>query len=180
MITNFMSSKQIRQRSLKKIHSRASSNVRRTASSRRGRRSVRSGYAFAHQVIIAFLFSYRAHSNHAFSLIFQEGFGRLITSGKIMHKLPQDFAFPLGLGTKKTQVLHNNLNSADGASKTNNVSGQHMVNNNTNLRQNQNHSSMADITADGRGTGGEDGRGSVSTDDMSPRAPCQDLDTINL
>ncbi|XP_070853144.1 phospholipid-transporting ATPase ID isoform X10 [Drosophila suzukii] len=151
-------SDKIRQRSLKKIHSRASSNVRRTASSRRGRRSVRSGYAFAHQ----------------------EGFGRLITSGKIMHKLPQDFAFPLGLGTKKTQVLHNNLNSADGASKTNNVSGQHMVNNNTNLRQNQNHSSMADITADGRGTGGEDGRGSVSTDDMSPRAPCQDLDTINL
>ncbi|XP_037711474.1 phospholipid-transporting ATPase ID isoform X10 [Drosophila subpulchrella] len=153
-------SDKIRQRSLKKIHSRASSNVRRTASSRRGRRSVRSGYAFAHQ----------------------EGFGRLITSGKIMHKLPQDFAFPLGLGTKKTQALHNNLNSADGSSKSNNASGQHMVNNNTNLRQNQNqnHSSMADITADGRGTGGEDGRGSVSTDDMSPRAPCQDLDTINL
>ncbi|XP_043949230.1 phospholipid-transporting ATPase ID isoform X9 [Drosophila biarmipes] len=152
-------SDKIRQRSLKKIHSRASSNVRRTASSRRGRRSVRSGYAFAHQ----------------------EGFGRLITSGKIMHKLPQDFAFPLGLGTKKTQVLHNNLNSADG-SKTNNISGHNMVNNNTNLRQNQNqnHSSMADIRADGRGTGGDDGRGSVGTDDMSPRAPCQDLDTINL
>ncbi|XP_044249965.1 phospholipid-transporting ATPase ID isoform X7 [Drosophila takahashii] len=155
-------SDKIRQRSLKKIHSRASSDVRRTASSRRGRRSVRSGYAFAHQ----------------------EGFGRLITSGKIMHKLPQDFAFPLGLGTKKTQVLHNNLNSADGpvSKTTNNVSGQHMVNNNTNLRQNQNqnHSSMADITADGRGTGGQDGRGSGGTDDMSPRAPCQDLDTINL
>ncbi|XP_017111184.1 phospholipid-transporting ATPase ID isoform X10 [Drosophila elegans] len=156
-------SDKIRQKSLKKFHSRASSDVRRTASSRRGRRSVRSGYAFAHQ----------------------EGFGRLITSGKIMHKLPQDFAFPLGLGTKKTQTLHNNLNSADGqAAKTNNVSGQHMVNNNTNLRrnQNQNHSSMADITADGRGTGGEGGRGSGSggTDDMSPRAPCQDLDTINL
>ncbi|XP_017041131.1 phospholipid-transporting ATPase ID isoform X7 [Drosophila ficusphila] len=154
-------SDKIRQKSLKKIHSRASSDVRRTASSRRGRRSVRSGYAFAHQ----------------------EGFGRLITSGKIMHKLPQDFAFPLGLGTKKTQALHNNLNSADGpASKTNNVSGQHMANNNTNLRQNQNqnHSSMADITADGRMMGGENGRGSGGTDDMSPRAPCQDLDTINL
>ncbi|XP_017076835.2 LOW QUALITY PROTEIN: phospholipid-transporting ATPase ID [Drosophila eugracilis] len=152
-------SDKIRQKSLNKIHSRASSDVRRTASSRRGRRSVRSGYAFAHQ----------------------EGFGRLITSGKIMHKLPQDFAFPLGLGTKKAQVLHNNLNSADGpASKTNNVSGQHMVNNNTNLRQNQNHSSMADITADGRGNGAGDGRGSGGTDDMSPRAPCQDLDTINL
>ncbi|XP_043653685.1 phospholipid-transporting ATPase ID isoform X3 [Drosophila teissieri] len=154
-------SDKIRQKSLKKIHSRASSDVRRTASSRRGRRSVRSGYAFAHQ----------------------EGFGRLITSGKIMHKLPQDFAFPLGLGTKKTQVLHNNLNSADGPnSKTNNVTGQHMVNNNTNMRQNQNqnHSSMADITADGRGHGGDDGRGSGGSDDMSPRAPCQDLDTINL
>lgn len=114
---------------------------------------------------------------------FQEGFGRLITSGKIMHKLPQDFAFPLGLGTKKTQVLHNNLNSADGPnSKGNNVTGHHMVNNNTNMRhnQNQNHSSMADITADGRGNGGDDGRGSGGSDDMSPRAPCQDLDTINL
>ncbi|KAH8288513.1 hypothetical protein KR054_004161 [Drosophila jambulina] len=155
-------SDKIRQKSLKKIHSRASSSVRRTASSRRGRRSVRSGYAFAHQ----------------------EGFGRLITSGKIMHKLPQDFAFPLGLGTKKTQALHNNLNSADGlASKTNNVSGHHMANNNnTNLRhnQNQNHSSMADITGDGRGSTGDGGRGSVGTDDLSPRAPCQDLDTINL
>lgn len=31
---------------------------------------------------------------------FQEGFGRLITSGKIMRKLPQDLAFPLGLGSK--------------------------------------------------------------------------------
>jgi hypothetical protein len=33
----------------------------------------------------------------------QEGFGRLITSGKIMRKLPQDFAFPLGLGSNKKQ-----------------------------------------------------------------------------
>lgn len=41
---------QIRQKSLKKLHSRVSSDVRRTPSSRRGRRSVRSGYAFAHQV----------------------------------------------------------------------------------------------------------------------------------
>ncbi|KAH8268546.1 hypothetical protein KR026_008519 [Drosophila bipectinata] len=157
-------SDKIRQKSLKKIHSRASSNVRRTASSRRGRRSVRSGYAFAHQ----------------------EGFGRLITSGKIMHKLPQDFAFPLGLGTKKTQALHNNLSSADGTTvKTNHHSGQHMANNNnTNLRhnqnQNQNHSSMADITGDGRSSGVEGGRGSGGSEDMSPRAPCQDLDTINL
>ncbi|XP_034660765.1 probable phospholipid-transporting ATPase IM isoform X8 [Drosophila subobscura] len=151
-------SDKIRQKSLKKFHSRASSDVRRTPSSRRGRRSVRSGYAFAHQ----------------------EGFGRLITSGKIMHKKPQDFAFPLGLGTKKTQALHNNLASAD-QTKTNS-SGNHMGNNNnTNQRhnQNQNHSSMADISVEGR-VHGADAGGSGGTEDMSPRAPCQDLDTINL
>ncbi|XP_034131765.1 phospholipid-transporting ATPase FetA isoform X8 [Drosophila guanche] len=151
-------SDKIRQKSLKKIHSRASSDVRRTPSSRRGRRSVRSGYAFAHQ----------------------EGFGRLITSGKIMHKKPQDFAFPLGLGTKKTQALHNNLASAD-QTKTNS-SGHHMGNNNnTNQRHNhnQNHSSMADISVEGR-VNGADAGGSGGTEDMSPRAPCQDLDTINL
>ncbi|XP_017142791.1 phospholipid-transporting ATPase ID isoform X9 [Drosophila miranda] len=150
-------SDKIRQKSLKKIHSRASSDVRRTASSRRGRRSVRSGYAFAHQ----------------------EGFGRLITSGKIMHKMPQDFAFPLGLGTKKTQALHNNLASAD-HTKASNSSGHHMGNNNnTNQRhnQNQNHSSMADISAEGRAA---DAGGSGASEDISPRAPCQDLDTINL
>lgn len=45
---------QIRQKSLKKLHSRVSSDVRRTPSSRRGRRSVRSGYAFAHQVSLIF------------------------------------------------------------------------------------------------------------------------------
>ncbi|XP_022213431.1 probable phospholipid-transporting ATPase IM isoform X10 [Drosophila obscura] len=152
-------SDKIRQKSLKKIHSRASSDVRRTPSSRRGRRSVRSGYAFAHQ----------------------EGFGRLITSGKIMHKMPQDFAFPLGLGTKKTQALHNNLTSAD-QTKASNSSGHHMGNNNnTNQRhnQNQNHSSMADISAEGR-VNGADAGGSGGTEDLSPRAPCQDLDTINL
>ncbi|KAM8720515.1 hypothetical protein ACLKA7_006541 [Drosophila subpalustris] len=171
-------SDKIRQKSLKKMHSRISSDVRRTPSSRRGRRSVRSGYAFAHQ----------------------EGFGRLITSGKIMHKLPQDFAFPLGLGTKKTQALHNNVGSADAIvgkqPPTTTTIGQnhhhhHQHNNNsnnnnnniTNLRHNQNnqmHSSMADIRGDGRGSG-ETRRGSdTGTDDMSPRAPCQDLDTINL
>ncbi|KAH8399954.1 hypothetical protein KR215_004702 [Drosophila sulfurigaster] len=169
------------------MHSRVSSDVRRTPSSRRGRRSVRSGYAFAHQ----------------------EGFGRLITSGKIMHKLPQDFAFPLGLGTKKTQALHNNIGSADGKqappgggpnhhhhphphhhhnnshnhSQGNNINNNN--NNNTNLRHNQNnqqqiHSSMADIRGDGRGSGDTRRSSDAGTDDMSPRAPCQDLDTINL
>ncbi|XP_017777528.1 PREDICTED: probable phospholipid-transporting ATPase IM isoform X2 [Nicrophorus vespilloides] len=48
------------------MRSRQSQDVLRTPSARRARRSIRSGYAFAHQ----------------------EGFGRLITSGKIMKKLP--------------------------------------------------------------------------------------------
>ncbi|XP_030564807.1 phospholipid-transporting ATPase ID isoform X2 [Drosophila novamexicana] len=158
-------SDKIRQRSLKKVHSRVSSDVRRTPSSRRGRRSVRSGYAFAHQ----------------------EGFGRLITSGKIMHKMPQDFAFPLGLGTKKTQALHNNLGDGVTHKQTpstghnhNNISSKN--NNNTNLRHNHNnqiHSSMADIRRDGQSSS-DMNQGSASTDELSPRAPCQDLDTINL
>nr|CAD7397985.1 unnamed protein product [Timema cristinae] len=57
------------------LKSRQSQDVLRTPSARRTRRSIRSGYAFAHQ----------------------EGFGRLITSGKIMRKLPRpngDFFFP--------------------------------------------------------------------------------------
>lgn len=45
---------------------RAAAPAPRTPSARRARRSVRSGYAFAHQ----------------------EGFGRLITSGKIMRRIP--------------------------------------------------------------------------------------------
>ncbi|EAT43035.1 AAEL005495-PA, partial [Aedes aegypti] len=75
---------------LAQLRSRQSSDVLRTPSARRARRSLRSGYAFAHQ----------------------EGFGRLITSGKIMRKLPQDFAFPLGLGSKKQQQA--NMISSDG------------------------------------------------------------------
>jgi hypothetical protein len=52
------------------------------------------------------------------SLLLQEGFGRLITSGKIMRKLPQDFAFPLGLGTKKQHALEHP--TANGVLKANN------------------------------------------------------------
>ncbi|BES87630.1 E1-E2 ATPase [Nesidiocoris tenuis] len=48
------------------IRSRHSADMLRTPSARKARRSIRSGYAFSHQ----------------------EGFGRLITSGKIMRKLP--------------------------------------------------------------------------------------------
>lgn len=57
------------------MRSRQSQDVLRTPSARRARRSIRSGYAFAHQ----------------------EGFGRLITSGKIMRKLPNSDFIP-GLG----------------------------------------------------------------------------------
>lgn len=55
------------------VRSRHSQDELRTPSARRVRRSIRSGYAFAHQ----------------------EGFGRLITSGKIMRKLPNpEFNIP--------------------------------------------------------------------------------------
>lgn len=62
------------------LRSRQSQDVLRTPSARRTRRSIRSGYAFAHQ----------------------EGFGRLITSGKIMRKLPRpngDFLFPMAFAS---------------------------------------------------------------------------------
>ncbi|XP_046608666.1 probable phospholipid-transporting ATPase IM isoform X4 [Neodiprion virginianus] len=60
---------------LAQLRSRQSQDIMRTPSTRRTRRSLRSGYAFAHQ----------------------EGFGRLITSGKIMRKLPNssDFRFAM-------------------------------------------------------------------------------------
>lgn len=56
-----------------------------------------------------------------------------------MRKLPQDFAFPLGLGSKKNNSAHG---PGDGQIKA--------------------------------------AAGGSSTGDTSPRAPCQDLDTINL
>ncbi|KAL1117506.1 hypothetical protein AAG570_003825, partial [Ranatra chinensis] len=52
---------------LEALSCRQAAHVKRTASARTMRRSVRSGYAFAHQ----------------------EGFGRLITSGKLMRKIPR-------------------------------------------------------------------------------------------
>lgn len=115
--------------------------VVRTPSARRARRSLRSGYAFAHQVWFLFLIIAWSESNFFCKL--QEGFGRLITSGKLMRKLPQDFAFPLGLGSKKQQSLEieNNTTTANGKAKIN---------------------------------------PSSSNSDLSPRAPYQDLDTINL
>lgn len=107
---------------MSQLRSRQSTDVLRTPSARRARRSLRSGYAFAHQ----------------------EGFGRLITSGKIMQRLPQDFAFPLGLGSKKSHQHHHNSDSLNKSSQNSTLPG------------------------------------SSSNGDASPRAPCQDLDTINL
>ncbi|XP_014102371.2 phospholipid-transporting ATPase ID isoform X2 [Bactrocera oleae] len=103
--------------------SRQSNMVMRTPSARKARRSLRSGYAFAHQ----------------------EGFGRLITSGKIMRKLPQDFAFPLGLGSKKLQPQ-----TMDGTDGRNNQ------NNNNSTRSNKNSSTgyLNDTDAESAAGGG--------------------------
>lgn len=76
----------IRIKSRRKRKEQSKPVIARTASARKSRRSLRSSYAFAHE----------------------EGFGRLITSGKIMRKLPQDFAFPLGLGSNKKQNMLDN------------------------------------------------------------------------
>ncbi|XP_011498732.1 PREDICTED: phospholipid-transporting ATPase ID isoform X1 [Ceratosolen solmsi marchali] len=71
---------------LAQMRSRQSQDILRTPSTRRTRRSLRSGYAFAHQ----------------------EGFGRLITSGKIMRKLPNGsdfkFAMPFASNNVSRQV----------------------------------------------------------------------------
>lgn len=84
---------------MQQIRSRQSQDILRTPSTRRPRRSIRSGYAFAHQ----------------------EGFGRLITSGKIMRKLPNppEFSIQLpGLGK-----LH--LHSGGGGNSTSKQQQQH-------------------------------------------------------
>ncbi|KAG5672680.1 hypothetical protein PVAND_002791 [Polypedilum vanderplanki] len=75
----------LKQREMK--HVKPKPIVIRTASARRSRRSLRSSYAFAHE----------------------EGFGRLITSGKIMRRMPQghEAAYPLGLGSVKKQQHQN-------------------------------------------------------------------------
>jgi phospholipid-translocating ATPase len=93
--------------------SRTRPEILRTPSARRSRRSLRSSYAFAHEVSFDKLIYVFMFSQH----LLQEGFGRLITSGKIMRKLPQDFAFPLGIGTKKQQSLEHPTN---GVLKANN------------------------------------------------------------
>ncbi|XP_032687361.1 phospholipid-transporting ATPase ID isoform X5 [Odontomachus brunneus] len=71
---------------LAQLRSRQSQDILRTPSTRRTRRSLRSGYAFAHQ----------------------EGFGRLITSGKIMRKLPNgaDFKFAMPFANNVTKQVN--------------------------------------------------------------------------
>ena len=67
----------------------------RTPSARRSRRSLRSGYAFAHQ----------------------EGFGKLITSGKIMRKTGLNF------GTKAANISGSNNAANNNSGSSHNVSG---------------------------------------------------------
>lgn len=95
---------------MQQIRSRQSQDILRTPSTRRPRRSIRSGYAFAHQ----------------------EGFGRLITSGKIMRKLPNpDFSiqFPgigklhLHSGGSNSTNKHHNTTTAHPPSQESNSSG---------------------------------------------------------
>ncbi|XP_018405938.1 PREDICTED: phospholipid-transporting ATPase ID isoform X5 [Cyphomyrmex costatus] len=71
---------------LAQLRSRQSQDILRTPSTKRTRRSLRSGYAFAHQ----------------------EGFGRLITSGKIMRKLPNgaDFKFSMPFTNNVTKQVN--------------------------------------------------------------------------
>lgn len=105
-----------------RVRSRQSTDPLRAPSARRARRSLRSGYAFAHQ----------------------EGFGRLITSGKIMRRLPNaDFSFP-SLGGKFTSTAARE-------------------------RERDKEKTAESSTA-----------ASVAAPDPPLRAPCQDLDTINL
>lgn len=75
----------------------------------------------------------------------QEGFGRLITSGKIMRKLPQEFGFSLS-GKKQYSLDSEKYQGSNAARRPDSIS----------------------ILP------------GSSNSDSSPRAPCQDLDTINL
>lgn len=113
---------------LAQMRSRQSEDVLRTPSARRARRSIRSGYAFAHQ----------------------EGFGRLITSGKIIKK------------------LHQHNNSTNSSNKENN-------NQNTTVKG----SSVAPMKV-AQAIALAPTQLPLSADGSEPRAPIQDLDTINL
>uniref|UniRef100_A0A182M6L0 Phospholipid-transporting ATPase n=1 Tax=Anopheles culicifacies TaxID=139723 RepID=A0A182M6L0_9DIPT len=151
------------QQRLALLRSRQSSDVLRTPSARKARRSLRSGYAFAHQ----------------------EGFGRLITSGKIMRKLPQDFAFPLGLGSKKQQSTESskNNNNNNSSNNANNVTA--AANGAGSVTRTGTNTTATTLSAMAMGATAANGNQVInlpgsSNGDHSPRAPCQDLDTINL
>jgi phospholipid-translocating ATPase len=111
------------QQQVVKKKSQQSTDHLRAPSTRRARRSIRSGYAFAHQ----------------------EGFGRLITSGKIMRKIPNpDFSFS-SFGGKFTST-----NAKD---------------------RDKDKDKTTDKATEGT---------SNAAMEATLRAPCQDLDTINL
>lgn len=86
-----------------------------------------------------------------------------------MRKLPQEFAFPLGLGSKKVQ----SSGAAHQDAKTNN---------NNSVRDNNKNTADVDILDQTTATALNDALTNQdhSNDGISPRAPCQDLDTINL
>lgn len=79
-----------------------------------------------------------------------------------MRKLPQEFAFPLGLGSKKVQS-----SGATQDAKTNN---------NNSTRDNKNSSFDDNSLNNDALTNTTESH----IEGLSPRAPCQDLDTINL
>ncbi|VEN56950.1 unnamed protein product [Callosobruchus maculatus] len=131
------------------VRSRQSQDVLRTPSARRARRSIRSGYAFAHQ----------------------EGFGRLITSGKIMRKLPNpEFNIPSIIN--KLNMNHGSSgsggggNSTGGGGESNNKGGGGGSGSSGGGSHHHHHQK------------GSDGGGVQP--DGNQRAPIQDLDTINL
>lgn len=138
---------------LLKINGRQSRDISKTPSARKARRSLRSGYAFAHQVHFSTPSYIFLLLKLNFFLLQQEGFGRLITSGKLMRKLPSEFAFPLNLSGKKSHATE---------------SEKHNNHNNQNTNQQPKRPNSISILP------------GSSNSDSSPRAPCQDLDTINL
>lgn len=152
------------------VRSRQSQDVLRTPSARRARRSIRSGYAFAHQ----------------------EGFGRLITSGKIMRKLPNpDFNLPNIIG--KLQNMNSNVNNSGSINNNAGNNNKQINNNSTSSGGNSSGSgggvvvvvpsppppqptSSSSLHPPQTTSGSQDS----NTSSSGGRAPIQDLDTINL
>lgn len=89
-----------------------------------------------------------------------------------MRKLPQDFAFPLGLGSKKHTANHTVTAVAENT--TGGGSGTAGGNNGANVTNSGGPKTTTNTTHNSNTLPGS------SNGDSSPRAPCQDLDTINL